>query len=59
MENRLAVSKPHWMKCTFELKNWQLDIFASVQAFLKGVLSDLCLYNKRGANQGTYLEAQT
>lgn len=25
-----------------------------VQAFLKEVLNDLCIYNKRGANQGTY-----
>lgn len=24
------------------------------QAFLKEVLNDLCIYNKRGANQGTY-----
>jgi transcription initiation factor TFIIF subunit beta len=25
-----------------------------VQAFLKEILNDLCMYNKRGANQGTY-----
>lgn len=25
-----------------------------LQAFLKEVLNDLCVYNKRGANQGTY-----
>lgn len=25
-----------------------------MQAFLKEILNDLCIYNKRGANQGTY-----
>lgn len=28
--------------------------YLSAQAFLKEVLNDLCIYNKRGANQGTY-----
>ena len=25
-----------------------------LQQFLKEILNDLCVYNKRGANQGTY-----
>lgn len=28
--------------------------FPSLQQFLKEILNELCVYNKRGTNQGTY-----
>ena len=29
-------------------------MFLSLQQFLKEILNELCVYNKRGTNQGTY-----
>lgn len=28
--------------------------YVSLQQFLKEILNELCVYNKRGSNQGTY-----
>ena len=34
--------------------NWIFIILFCVQQFLKEILNELCVYNKRGTNQGTY-----
>lgn len=34
--------------------SWYLRSLFLLQQFLKEILNELCVYNKRGANQGTY-----
>lgn len=40
---KMFISGWYWCACCFPL-----------QQFLKEILNELCVYNKRGANQGTY-----
>lgn len=35
-------------------QHWLIGFLIGTQQFLKEILNELCVYNKRGANQGTY-----